>query len=56
MHQLLANEMKIDYWKVSVGYGFLQAYQGKRHDGCGIRGKLGEMIPEYMAGDSECVL
>lgn len=29
---------------------------GKGQDGCGIRGKLGEMIPEYMAGDSECVL
>lgn len=29
---------------------------GKKHDGCGIRRKLGEMVPEYMAGDSECVL
>jgi FlaA1/EpsC-like NDP-sugar epimerase len=29
---------------------------GQRHDGCGIRAKLGEMIPEYRAGDSECVL
>jgi len=29
---------------------------GKRHDGCGIREKLGEMVPEYVAGDSECVL
>ena len=29
---------------------------GKAHDGCGIREKLGEMIPEYSAGDSECVI
>ena len=28
----------------------------QKHDGCGIRGKLGEMIPEYLAGDSECVI
>ena len=28
----------------------------KGHDGCGIREKLGEMIPEYVAGDSECVI
>ena len=24
-------------------------------DGCGIKEKLGEMIPEYSAQDSECV-
>ena len=28
----------------------------KLHDGCGIREKLGEMIPEYDAQDSECVI
>ena len=29
---------------------------GKAHDGCGIREKLGEMVPEYTAQDSECIL
>jgi len=29
---------------------------GKKHDGCGIRAKLKEMIPEYSPGDSECVI
>ena len=29
---------------------------GQRHDGCGIRAKLTEMIPDYDARDSECVL
>ena len=29
---------------------------GKKHDGCGIRAKLGEMIPEYQPGDSACVI
>jgi hypothetical protein len=28
----------------------------ERHDGCGIREKLGEMIPEYVAGASDCVI
>ena len=28
MYQLLANEMGIDHWKVSVGYGILQAVVG----------------------------
>jgi len=28
----------------------------KQHDGCGIRSKLHEMIPEYDAQDSECVI
>jgi len=26
------------------------------HDGCGIREKLGEMVPDYVAGDSDCVI
>jgi len=29
---------------------------GKAHDGCGIREKLGEMVPDYVAGDSDCVI
>lgn len=28
----------------------------QKHDGCGIREKLAEMVPEYKAQDSECVL
>jgi len=28
----------------------------EKHDGCGIREKLKEMIPEYSAQDSECVI
>ena len=29
---------------------------GQKHDGCEIRAKLKEMIPEYLPGDSECVV
>ena len=28
----------------------------EKHDGCGIREKLKEMIPEYSPGDSEYVI
>ncbi len=29
---------------------------GKKHDGCGIRRKLGEMVPEYESTDSPFIL
>jgi len=50
------------------GYGDQEGYRrwlmdGKElvalaeaHDGCGIREKLGEMVPDYVAGDSDCVI
>jgi len=28
LYQLLANEMKIDHWKISVGYGLVQLIVG----------------------------